>query len=69
MTVYYRVFHQRNPEGAVIVDFPEGAAKHEIIAKAVSLGHFKKKWRSKLEVEKTRLQTRLGAFTGVEGPM
>ena len=62
MTVYYEVYHQLNPTGAVILAFHEKETPVHVKNMAVMHGHFQGDDLPDLRVRKTKQKTKLEAF-------
>lgn len=62
MTVYYEVFHQLNPEGAVILAFHETKTPMHVKDKACEHGNFQWEDYPELRVRKIKQNVSLEAF-------
>ena len=66
MTVYYEVFHQINPKGAVIIAFKEEKTQIRVKDTACNYGYFQWKDYPELKVRKTKQPTSMKNFLEVE---
>lgn len=67
MTFYYEVYHELNPDGAVILAFKLEQSLMRVKDKACKDGHFSWKYYTELVARRTKQPIPLDAFTEDEG--